>query len=364
VRTIPVDLGDRSYPIYLGTGILPGISEIFSRHRAAPSMAIVTDRNVARIHLPQLLDSLEGTGFKILPIVVPPNERQKSLATAETVFAKLIRNGHPANAPIVSFGGGVVGDLAGFVAATYRRGTPLIHIPTTLLAQVESSIGGKVAVNQDFVKNAIGAYHQPRFVFSDPEFLLTLPGREVVCGMGEILKYAMLDEQMFSFIDVHLDSILELDRAILEETIARCNAFKAKLISEDERETSAAGGRMVLNLGHRLAHALEQLSQFKLHHGEAVLIGLRWELAFAKELQVITHRDFERISVLLGRVGFRPDLKFLRFKALMRVLFGSNGKARFVLPESVGKVSVVDSVASPLVESLLKKAAPFTNPRT
>ncbi|OLD76394.1 MAG: hypothetical protein AUI33_04910 [Ignavibacteria bacterium 13_1_40CM_2_61_4] len=357
MRTIPIELGDRSYPIYLGTGILSGLSEIISRHRAGPSIAIVTDRNVARVHLPLLLDSLQGNGFKILSIVVPPNERQKSLSTAETVVAKLLRNGHSPNAPIVAFGGGVVGDLAGFVAATYRRGTPLIHIPTTLLAQVESSIGGKVAVNQAFVKNAIGAYHQPRFVFSDPEFLLTLPGREVVCGLGEILKYAMLDEQIFSFIDVHLDSILGLDRGILEETIARCNAFKARLISEDERETSREGGRMVLNLGHRIGHALEQLSKFELHHGEAVLIGLRWELLFAKELQVITQHDFERISALLRRVEFRPELKFLRMKALMTVLFGRNGKARFILPESVGKVRVVDSVASPLVESLLKKSA-------
>jgi len=358
VRTIPIELGDRSYPVYLGTGILSGISEIFSRHRAAPSIAIVSDRNVARIHLPQLLDSLQRTEFKILSIVVPPNEPQKSLATAEKVISRLLRNGHSPNAPIVAFGGGVVGDLVGFVSATYRRGTPLIHIPTTLLAQVESSIGGKVAVNQAYVKNAIGAYHQPRFVFSDTDFLLTLPRREIVCGMGEILKYAILDQQIFSFIDAHLDSILGLDHGILEETIARCNAFKARLISEDERETSRDGGRMVLNLGHRIGHALEQLSKFKLHHGEAVLIGLRWELAFAKQLRVITPHDFDRISALLGRVKFRPDLKFLRLKALMGVLFGRNGKARFVLPESLGKVRVVDSVASPFIESLLKKLAP------
>ena len=249
----------------------------------------------------------------------------------------------------------MVGDVTGFVAATYRRGVLLVHVPTTLLAQVESAIGGKAAVNHPLSKNAIGAFYQPAFVFSDIGLLSTLPAREIICGLGEVLKYAIISKAMFSFLDQHLDDVLRANLDVLQEIVLQCNAVKAKMISEDERETNPTGGRAILNLGHTIGHTLEHLSHYKLHHGEAVLLGLKWELHIARKAELISQDEFKRINSLLHRVNFKPDLKFLDKKTLMKTIFGKNGKAQFVLPKKIGEGIITDDIDVALVQAVLKE---------
>ncbi len=356
MRTIPVELGARTYRIHLGRGILRELPAIASSLRLPPPFAIVTDRNVASIHLQACLRILSGHRVASTVVVMPPGERQKSLRRAEAIVTAFLKAGHPRGSPIAAFGGGVVGDVTGFVAATYRRGCPLIQIPTTFLAQVESSIGGKVGVNHALAKNAVGSFYQPGVVLSDVALLATLPRREIICGLGEVAKYAILDADILSFLESHLESVMRLDLSVLEELIARCNAIKARLISEDERETDPRGGRNLLNLGHRIGHALEHLSRFRLHHGEAVVVGLRLELAVAKEAGIADRGDCERIGRFLDRIDFRPRLGFIRPARLISAIFGRKGRAAFVLPERVGKVTSIDSIEAGLVLSVLKRS--------
>src|ERR1051326_4527670 len=256
MRTITVELGERSYPIYVGRGILTDLPGKFSSHKLSSRIAIVSDRNVASRHLKRLSGILRRSGIPFIPLLMPAGERQKSLSRFNTITAQLLGAGHRRGFAIAAFG-----DVAGFVAANYRRGTPFVQIPTTLLGQVESALGGKVGVNHPLGKNAVGTFYQPKFVFSDIDLLLTLPPRELVCGLGEVLKYAILDAGIYALMEAHLDSIVRLDPEILEETVVRCNMLKAAMISEDERETRPEGGRMVLNLGHRIGHVLEELSR-------------------------------------------------------------------------------------------------------
>lgn len=354
MQQVIVDLGPRSHPIYIGQGVLDSAGETCVKHGLPSRLAVVTDKIVAALHLRALRNSLRHHGFDVTEIVIPAGERQKSLSRANRVFTKLADERFSRASAIVSFGGGVVGDLAGFVAAAFRRGIPLVHIPTTLLGQVESAVGGKVAVNHADTKNVVGAFHQPRFVLSDIRLLSTLPRREIVCGMGELLKYAYLDEGIFKFVDEYFDGILGLDSEVLQEAVVRCNTLKARLIEKDERELDPAGGRMVLNLGHTIGQPLEVLSSYKLHHGEAVLIGLRWELLLAQKTQLIGKSDFERINSLLHRVAFKPRLDFFRSSLLLQKIYGKESRIRFVLPKRIGEV-VVEEIDAVSVRSVLKE---------
>ena len=353
MRSITVELGDRSYPIYLGREITGSLGEICAAHKIPPVIAIVTDTNVASLHLKKISGILAHAGFRLTEIIIPPGEQQKSIARANDIITKMFRAGLNRSSAVFAVGSGVVGDVAGFVAATFRRGIPIVQVPMTLLAQVESSIGGKVGVNHPLSKNAIGAFHQPKFVFSDVAFLSTLPRRELFCGLGELLKYAILDRKIFSFIDEHLDAILRLDPDITEEVIFRCNVLKAGLVSRDEREGDAAGGRAVLNLGHTIGHALENLSQYKLHHGEAVLLGLRWELNVARNGRIISESDFREIASLIDRVGYTPRTVLPRPRAILAALFDhKGGKPRFILPQAIGRVMATTEISRSLVQSV------------
>ncbi|MBI4549239.1 MAG: 3-dehydroquinate synthase [Ignavibacteriae bacterium] len=354
MHEILVELGDRSYPIYVGTHTLSTFPEVYTSHHTQRHVAIITDTNVARLHLRQLANALRHHGFDVLEIVIPPGERQKSLSRVNSIVSTLLESEIPRKAAIIAFGGGVVGDLAGFVAATYRRGVDFIQVPTTFLAQVESAIGGKVAINHPMGKNILGAYYQPKFVFSDVYLLSTLPRRETICGLGELLKYAFLSEEMFCFLEENLDEVLNTNLDILQEIIVRCNMFKVKLISEDEREENPTGGRQILNLGHTIGHALETLSSYKLHHGEAVLVGLRWELHIAREARIIDRNSFAKLEELLRQVPYEPPLKFLRISNLLKALYGKKTKAKFVLPKSIGEIVVSDEIDARLVEPILR----------
>ncbi|MDI6767196.1 MAG: 3-dehydroquinate synthase [Bacteroidota bacterium] len=350
-----IKLGSRSYPICLGNRIINHLAEVASAESIPKNIAIITDQHVAPLHLKRVVDILRRHDFRIAEILIAPGERQKSIPTATKIITKLVKSNIERESTLFALGGGVVGDVTGFVAATYRRGVQLVQLPTTLLAMVESSIGGKTAVNHPLAKNAIGAFYQPKFVFSDVQFLQTLPSREVICGLGEVLKYAILDKNIFNFLYEHLNEILQLDLDVTQELILLCNTYKAKLIETDEFEKDTKGGRTVLNLGHTIGHALENLSKYKLHHGEAVLIGLKWELEIAGKAQIIDQNYFENISSLLERVAYHPKLNFLNYETLIRQIFKNGKKARFILPQTFGKVFITDKLKPSLIKAVIKR---------
>ncbi len=351
-QTIRLDA--RSYPIYLGNGIINRLTEVASTHEIPKNIAIITDRHVSALHLKCVVEILRKHGFQIVEVLITPGERQKSISTATKIVTKLVESNVERKSALFALGGGVVGDITGFVAATYRRGVQLVQIPTTLLGMVESSIGGKTAVNHPLAKNAIGAFYQPRFVFSDVQFLRTLPSREVICGLGEVLKYAILDKNIFNFFCEHINKILKLDLDLTQELISLCNVYKGKLIETDEFERNPKGGRMVLNLGHTIGHALENLSKYKLRHGEAVLVGLKWELLIAREVQIISRDNFDHLSSLLERIVYRPNLNFLNIESLIQQIFSKGKKARFILPRSFGKVFITDKLKPSLIKAVIR----------
>ncbi len=352
MQTIRVELGERSHPINVGRGIVANLGDYLQTWGVKGPVAVVTDRNVARLHLRKLHDQLAA--YRVTDIIIPPGERQKTLARAGEVFAKLLSSGFSRTSTLIAFGGGVVGDLAGFVAATFRRGIPFVQVPTTLLACVESALGGKTAVNHERGKNAIGAYHQPLGILSDTEILETLPEREITCGLGEIVKYALLEKNFWTFLENNLDAVRSRDPGVLEELIVRCNRYKAKLIQEDERELTRDGGRGVLNLGHTIGHALEELSGYKLHHGEAVLVGLQWEMLIARELGVLGAESFLRLQTLLDRIGFKPDVGYVGTSKIIRSLYRHGRMPRFVLPADGGLISFRSDIPEDRVEKTIQ----------
>lgn len=361
MKKVIVNLGERSYPIHIGYNILQSITEVYFSLGLSKQFIIVTDKNVARLHLKHLKNIFRSHGIQPECIVISPGEQQKSLRWANKLYTRLLKEQFPHSGTLVSFGGGVIGDLTGFTAATYRRGITLVHIPTTLLAQIESSIGGKTAVNHPLAKNAIGAFYQPSFVFSDVQLLSTLPRREIISGVGELLKYAYLSEEMFHFLDNHLDDILSVNMGIIEETIFRCASIKARMVSEDERETNPHGGRMALNVGHTIGHVLESLSNFTLRHGEAVLLGLQWELELAHNTGILNDSDYQRFRLLQSRVQFNPKHALPSSKMLLKKLFAKGKHPTFVLPQAISKIISTDKIEQEAVETVLQQAlqSPF-----
>lgn len=352
-----VTLGDRSYPIYVGSEMESELGPTGRKHGLPDQIALVTDRTVASHYLRSVDKSFRSSGFDVFAVVIPAGEKEKNLSRANTIFTALLKKGIGRKAAVVALGGGVVGDLAGFVAATYHRGVPLVQIPTTLLAQVDSSIGGKTAVNHPLGKNMIGAFHQPVFVWTDVRFLDTLARREVVCGIGEIIKYGViLDEKLFSFLESHLDDVLGLRRDSVMYVQSACGSLKADLVSQDERES---GRRIILNFGHTLGHAFEAAGHYRiLKHGEAVLMGMTGESFIAREMGILSSEAHERILALIRRVPLRFKWGSLRHSALIAAMGRDKksvgGKKRFVLPVRIGDTAIVDTVPSELIEAALK----------
>ncbi len=287
-------------------------------------------------------------------IIVPDTENSKSLETAGFIYGSLIEKSVSRDSTIIAFGGGVIGDLAGFVAATYMRGINLVHVPTTLLAQVDSSIGSKTGINHMGAKNIIGSFYRPKLVLIDPGFLETLPEREYLSGMAEVIKYGLLhDRELFEMIENNPDKIRKRDKKFMESVICRCCAIKAGIVSEDERES---GKRMLLNLGHTLGHAIESASGYKLKHGEAVSLGM----IAAAGISPLTENEKERIKNVLEKTGLpvktrlneREIMDFLKLDKKARFDAGRK-KINFVMLRSIGK-SFVTTISSAEAEKALK----------
>lgn len=345
-----VALGDRSYEVEIGTGNLPRLGP-FTDARLRPSHAvIVTDANVEQPHAQAAAESLVAAGMVVDLLVVEAGETSKSVEVADYLWQKLLELGADRKTAVVAVGGGVIGDLAGFAAATYARGLPLVQVPTTLLAQVDSSVGGKVGVNLPGAKNMVGAFWQPRGVLIDTGVLATLPAREYRSGLAEVVKYGViLDAEFFAWLESHTSDINARDAAALRHIVAHSCRLKADVVEQDERELT--GVRAVLNYGHTFCHAFETLTGYgQLLHGEAVSIGMVCAARLAQRLGRIDGSFIERQQALLESLGLpivAPQLDPDDVLSVMsRDKKTEHGRLRFVLPTRLGHVELVGDISA------------------
>jgi 3-dehydroquinate synthase len=346
MQTITVGLAsapaDRSYPIHIGSGILNQVS-LISSHLPRKRVAIVSNTTVAPLYMDNLRSVLESQGVACVPVVLPDGEKHKNWQTLNLIYDALLASRCERSTPIIALGGGVVGDLAGFAAATYLRGVPLIQAPTTLLAQVDSSVGGKTGINHPLGKNMIGAFYQPRAVMIDVDTLATLPERELRAGLAEVIKYGLIrDPDFFIWMEQNISGLLARDIPVMVEAIERSCRNKAQVVEADERES---GLRALLNLGHTFGHAIENAMGYgNWLHGEAVAAGTMMAAELSRLLNMITESDVERIRALYVRTGLpvqAPDLgmeKYLRLMELDKKVEG--GRMRFVLLKRIGEAAV------------------------
>jgi 3-dehydroquinate synthase len=343
-----------TYPVLIGNNLTERLCQWLKKAQLGPRLILVSHPEVMDLHGRTLLAALTSHGFEVVALTVPSGEEHKSLDEACRLYGELSDCRAERNTPILALGGGVIGDLAGFAAATYLRGLPLVHLPTTLLAQVDSSLGGKTAVNCRGLKNLVGVFYPPRAVFSDTETLKTLPQREIASGLSEMIKSAVIMEpRLFSLMERNIDKIKALESRVVEDAVFLAASVKAAVVSRDERES---GLRQVLNLGHTLGHAVEAVSGFGVSHGESVAIGMVAAGRIANRLRLFQGRDLARLERLIAMAGLPTALPCLELPALMTAMKHdkkvTQGRLRFVLPVSTGRV-VVREVDPALVAEVL-----------
>ena len=351
MQKVTVEFGDRSYDIVIEGGSLSGLGSFIKSCFGGSGLkvAVITTEKVAGLYLDTVIDSLSGEDFNVKEIVVPDGEEYKTLATYEKILTKLIEARFERKSIVVPLGGGVIGDMAGFVAATLMRGVPFIQVPTTIVAQADSSIGGKVAVDHPLGKNLIGSFYQPRGVWIDTRVLTTLEFREVVCGMAEVVKHAVIrDRDFFGFLEDNLESIMRFEASddTMEQFIAWNCRIKADVVSADERES---GLRAILNYGHTVGHALETVTGYnRFKHGEAVILGMIAAARIAELKGLMKTEECERQNRLLERVGISNDIGDIPIGEMLDAMTldkkVSGGTIRFVLPDSIGSVKVYNDV--------------------
>lgn len=345
MERLVVELGERSYPISIGAGLLTQ-PELYRQVIKGKRVMVVTNETVAPLYLETVLAQLGD--YRVDTLILPDGEAHKSLATFERVMAALLEGNHGRDTTLIALGGGVIGDLVGFAAACYQRGVPFIQVPTTLLSQVDSSVGGKTAVNHPLGKNMIGAFYQPKAVIIDTHCLATLPEREFAAGMAEVIKYGIIwDRDFFSWLEQNMARLQSLDGVALTQAILRCCAIKAEVVAEDETES---GVRALLNLGHTFGHAIEaEMGYGNWLHGEAVAAGTMLAADTAVLCGMMTESEREQVRRLLlaahlpvhapQEMGFNEFIHHMRRDK--KVL---EGRLRLVLPAGLGRAEVVASV--------------------
>jgi 3-dehydroquinate synthase len=359
MKTITVNFtpesSERSYPIHIGSGLLSQ-PDLILRHLTQQRVAIVSNATVAPLYMERLRSKLEGQGVTSFPIILPDGEEYKNWQTLNLIFDALLANRCERSTAVLALGGGVVGDLTGFAAATYLRGVPFIQIPTTLLAQVDSSVGGKTGINHPLGKNMIGAFYQPSAVLTDIETLNTLPDRELRAGIAEIIKYGLIRDPVFlEWIEFNMQGLLARDAEILMEAIERSCANKTEIVAADERES---GMRALLNLGHTFGHAIENAMGYGVWlHGEAVAAGTMLAADLSHRMGMINRNDVKRMRDLFVQAKLpviAPNLgaeTYLRLMGLDKKVEG--GKLRFVLLKRIGEAEVrADVPSSILIKTL------------
>jgi len=344
MQTLKVDLANRSYPIHIGRNLITDANLILP-HLKRKHVAIVTNTTVAPLYLDKLTQTLQADGVSVIPIILPDGEAYKNTETLNKIYDVLLQNRCERSTTLIALGGGVIGDLTGYAAATYLRGVPFIQIPTTLLSQVDSSVGGKTGINHPLGKNMIGAFYQPQVVLADIDTLKTLPARELSAGMAEVIKYGLIrDAEFFNWLEAHIAPLMALDESAISEAIYRSCWNKAEVVARDEHET---GERALLNLGHTFGHAIENAMGYGVWlHGEAVAAGTMMAADLSQRMGWLSAADVERIHALLTKAGLpldAPKLSADKYLDLMQMdKKVADGKIRLVLQQGIGK-SVITS---------------------
>lgn len=352
MKTLTVELGERSYPIYIGPGLLN--ADLLRAHVHGSQVLVVSNETVAPLYLERTLAALAG--LRTHSLVLPDGERYKTLASAEKIYDALLDQRLDRQCTLIALGGGVVGDLTGFVAATYQRGVHFIQIPTTLLAQVDSSVGGKTGVNHPRGKNMIGAFHQPRCVLADIDTLGTLPDRELKAGLAEVIKYGLIRDRGFlDWLDANMARLLARDADALSYAVEESCRHKAEVVAADERES---GQRALLNLGHTFGHAIETHTGYsEWLHGEAVAAGMCMAAHLSAELGWISAQNRERVDALIRKAGLpteAPPMTPARFLELMAVdKKAVAGQLRLVLLKGLGEAVVTQDFAAEALDRTL-----------
>lgn len=356
MQTVEVTLADRSYPIYIGEQMLER-GDLVARHVPQKRVVLITDTTVAPLYLEMVTNALIASGIAVTPVVIPAGEQYKNWHTLNSVFDALILNRCERKTTLIALGGGVIGDLTGFAAATYLRGVPFIQIPTTLLAQVDSSVGGKTAINHPRGKNMIGAFYQPLAVIAETATLNTLPAREVAAGLAEVIKYGLIrDVPFFDWLEKNIESLVARDAAALAYAVKRSCENKADVVAADEREEN--GGRALLNLGHTFGHAIETgLGYGEWLHGEAVAAGMVIAARVSQTMGMLAEADVIRLINLLTRAGLpvvAPDFGFERYMELMGIdKKVESGRIRFILMRAIGSAFQTADVPTSALQAAL-----------
>lgn len=361
-ETVHVSLGDRSYDILIGSGLIARAGQEIASRLPGIRAAVVTDENLAKLHLPVLLSALEAAGITATPVVVAAGEKSKGFATLESVTNDILKARLERGDAVIAFGGGVIGDLAGFVAGIVRRGMNFIQIPTSLLAQVDSSVGGKTGINTAYGKNLVGVFNQPQLVLADTDILDTLSKREFAAGYAEVAKYGLIDQpEFFAWLENNWQDVFAGGAARQHAIATSCRA-KAAVVARDERET---GDRALLNLGHTFGHALETATNYdssRLVHGEAVAIGMVLAHQFSARLGLISEDIAVRVEKHLKAVGLPVSMKEIAGLPSADVLMSyiaqdkkvSRGSLTFILTRGLGQSFIAKDVNAADVQAFLE----------
>lgn len=357
LTTVSVALGERSYEIRIGPNVLREAATSLQALKFGQRGAIVTDDTVGSLYAESLQAELRKGGFEVALCTVPAGEKSKNLDQLAGLYDKLLDAKLDRKSFLIALGGGVVGDLAGYVAATYLRGIPFVQIPTTLLAQVDSSVGGKVGVNLPRGKNLVGAFYQPRLVLVDTKTLETLPIREYRAGLAEVIKYGIIyDAALFNQLEKEADRVLKRDLSLMEKVVARCCQIKADVVSKDERED---GLRAILNFGHTIGHAIEAVTQYGTYlHGEAIAVGMVLAARLSQRRGHLGAGEANRIQRIFERYGFDLSQENFDFDSLLNAMRLDKkalaGKLRFVLAKKIGEVFITDEVTEADLREVLR----------
>lgn len=358
MEKIRVELAERSYDIYIGSGTLGRLGETLGLFRLSPKIAMVSNPTVLSLYGTRVSDSILQAGFDLITVTIPDGEEFKDLSWVQRIYDELLRHRLDRLSALLALGGGVIGDITGFAASTYMRGIPYIQIPTTLLAQVDSSVGGKTGVNHRLGKNMIGTFWQPSIVWIDTDTLKTLPQRQLLAGLAEVIKYGIIrDEELFIFLEHNREKILNLDPEALTHIIMRSCEIKADVVSKDERES---GLRAILNFGHTIGHAIETATGYtRFLHGEAVAIGMHLEAKLSHILGITDSRHVEKIKRLLDAYGLPAEIPS---DILIEDLISSMkldkkavaGELKIVLLERIGKVIIQRGIGERAIRDSLR----------
>lgn len=357
-QTLQVGLDDRSYPIIIEDGLITRIGRDLAERKVGTKYGVIADDHVASLYGSTLMKSFDEAGITAKLFTFPQGEESKNLEIFGNLHRELAQAGFDRSDALVGLGGGVTGDLTGFVAATYMRGIPFVQVPTTLLAQVDSSVGGKTGIDIPEGKNLVGAFYQPKVVFIDTAVLTTLPMKEYCGGLAEVIKYGVIrDRDFFFFLENNIDHILALDRQTIQEMIYTCCRIKADVVAEDERESNI---RRILNYGHTIGHGIEAASDYSIIHGEAVAMGMVAALRLAVGSGLCERQEAGRVATLIHNYGLPTEIPYDldrdRIKGYLLSDKKTIGKRVFyVLPTKIGDVVITDDVSDGLVDEALKK---------